>query len=144
MTQGRENSDLTIIGFSKLSAPLASDTYRHFSFFWNAGFVYVQSTVLETTEQLARILSDFICNRLPVPVRIGKKILQRIVLGSGSFFFHTFHILLTGLKQAFEVLESLVEYIDCMPLKKLTIILNEKQKLTGKARQLLIVSLYTI
>ena len=98
-------SDTVISRRGKVALRIA---HRHFSFLGNAGFVYVQGTVIETTEQL-------VSN--PNPHRKVKAEGER--MGSGNFFFHSFHILLSGLKQTFEVQESLVGDIDCMPLKKI-------------------------
>jgi len=71
VAKGRIYTDLTVIGFSELSAPLPGNTNRFVTLFRHAGLVQIQTTVSATAKKCVGIMGNLPDNQLVIPRRIG-------------------------------------------------------------------------
>jgi len=137
-TQRRKDPNLAVVHLAKPPNPLPLNAHRVGAFLQISGFIQIKCAVGLASQMAIRIPGDLIHYGPMVPIRVGKKMLQRLRVRVRNDFGHTLHIFLSRLNQTVKVLLRTMTVVVLLGLKISGKPLIKGHKSAGYARQPLV------
>jgi hypothetical protein len=107
LRQSSKNRYLTVLHFTQAARPLPGHSHGLASFFLKGTLVEQKTGVRGPTEMAVRFSRHLIQHGTGIPVGIGEKVLERLVVAIGNGFLHPFHVFATRLHQTLKILAGL-------------------------------------